>query len=83
MWVIESVLSPHPGLKMVYLAWMASLTPLLNQRSLSTTRTWLSSKECPLSFRCRCTAESCPEEVARLCWAICLWMGCLVSPMYS
>ena len=49
------------------LTWMASLTPLSNQRSsLSSTRTWLSSKACPLSFRCRCTAESCPEEVARL-----------------
>ena len=43
----------------------------------------LSSKECPLSFRCRCTAESCPEEVASLCCAIRLWMGCLVPPMYS
>ena len=69
MWVIESVLGHHPGLKMFFsLTWMASLKPLSNQRSsLFSTHTWLSSKECPLSFKCRCTAESCPEEVACLC----------------
>ena len=63
------------------LKWMAPLSPLSNQQSsLSSTRTWLSSKQCPLSFRCRCTAKSCPEEVARLCWAIRLWMGCCCFP---
>lgn len=34
---------------------------------------WLSPKECPLSFSCRCTAEPWPEEVARLWWAIRSW----------
>ena len=43
----------------------ASLIAFSNQRSsLSSTPTWASSKECPLSFRCRCPAESCPEEAA-------------------
>ena len=70
MGVTGSVLGHHLGLKMFFffLPWMASLTPLSNQRSsLSSTHTWLSSKEGPLSFRRRCPAESCPEEVARLC----------------
>ena len=54
-------LRPLPQFKDVSfsLTWMAFLTPLSNQRSsLSSTRTWLFSKECPLS-------SSCPEELAR------------------
>uniref|UniRef100_A0A674PQ88 Lipocalin/cytosolic fatty-acid binding domain-containing protein n=1 Tax=Takifugu rubripes TaxID=31033 RepID=A0A674PQ88_TAKRU len=41
------------------LTWMVSLTPLSNQRSsLASICTWLSSKECPLSFKCKWAAES-------------------------
>ena len=88
MWVIERVLGYHHQRCFVFffcLTWMSSWTPLSNQpSSCSNTRTWLSSKECPLSFRCRWTAESSPEDVAHLCCAICLWRGCFSFPnVYS
>lgn len=70
-WVIESVLMHNICLRMDFpWCWMASLTPLSNQQSsLASTHTWLSSKELLLSFKCRCTAQSCPEDAAHLCWS--------------
>ena len=85
MCVTGRFLDHHPQLKDVFYS-LDNPNPNPNvdqQSSLSSTHTWSSLKECPLSFRCRCTAKSCPEAVARLCCVIRLWRGCLVSPMYS
>lgn len=37
-----------------------------------------SLKECLSSFKCKCTAEPSPEELALLGCAMCLWSGCVV-----
>ena len=52
----------HPGFKDVFcsLTWEASLTPLSNQRSsLSSTRPWLPSKECPRPDQLSVKTRSC------------------------
>ena len=49
------------------------LTLLSNHQSpLASICPWLPSKDCPHSFRFRSAAKSCPDEVARPCWVICL-----------
>lgn len=61
-----------------------SLTPPLKLAILSSQSTYLAVLEkCPVFFKCRLTAESCPEEVARLCRDIRLWKSCLASLMYN
>lgn len=51
--------------------------------SLATTFTLLPLYEWRLSLRCRGTADSCPEELPLLCWAMGLKNGCFLSPMYK
>lgn len=61
-----------------------SLTPPLKLAILSSQSTYLAVlKKCPVFFKCRLTAESCPEEVARLCRDIRLSKSWLASLMYK
>ena len=66
----EKCLSPRHLFKDVFPTW-----PLSDQWCPRPVHV-RSSKECPLSFRCRCTAEFCPEKVACL---LGLRRGCLLS----
>lgn len=62
----------------VHYTKMATFIPLSKHLSfLAKIWTLLSSNECPLSFGCSRMAKSWPEELA-----LCLYSGCLVSPMY-
>ena len=67
----QEVLEHHPSLKTNSLPWHEWLPwhPFETSDLSPSTHTWLSSKDCRLSFRCRWTAESGSEEVAHLCWA--------------
>ena len=59
------------------LTWTGSFTPLSNP--LSSPAKMFTLLELFSSFRCKWTAESCPEELALLCAAIRLRRGCRAS----